>query len=92
MELLAGARNDRERTQVEGALAESENLTVRAPGDWQGAASIYRACRQRGVTPRNMLDCLIAAVALRVDAEVLAHDRDFELIASVTPLRLAGAI
>ena len=92
MELLAGATTERERANVSGALGGCRFEPAQGPGDWTGAASIYRACRQRGVTARNMLDCLIAAVALRVDAEVLAHDRDFELIASVTPLRLAEAI
>ena len=46
------------------------------------------AARVAGVTPRNLVDCLIANVALRNDAELLAADRDFEQIASVVPLRL----
>jgi hypothetical protein len=36
-----------------------------------------------------MVDCLIAAVAIRHDVPVLAKDRDFEALAAHTPLRLA---
>lgn len=34
-----------------------------------------------------MIDCLVAAVAVRLDAPVLAQDRDFEVLAEVCPLR-----
>ena len=37
---------------------------------------------------RSLIDCLIAVVAIRHDATLLATDRDFEALASVTPLRL----
>jgi hypothetical protein len=36
-----------------------------------------------------MTDCLIAAVAIRHDAELLHLDADFPAIARHTPLRLA---
>ena len=42
-----------------------------------------------GITPRRLLDCLIAAVAIRTGVPVLAQDRDYELIAEHTPLELA---
>lgn len=90
LELLAGTRTERERNDVRGTLAGCQAELVISPGDWEGAASIFRACRQRGVTPRKLLDCLIAAVAIRIDVPVLAHDRDFELIARHTPLRIAA--
>lgn len=90
MELLAGASSERERVLIQGSLAQCWTEPVHGPGDWEGAASLYQACRQRGVTPRKVLDCLIAAVAIRIDVPVLAHDRDFELIARHTPLRIAA--
>ncbi|MGI8904565.1 MAG: PIN domain-containing protein [Solirubrobacteraceae bacterium] len=52
---------------------------------------MYRACRRGGETIRTMLDCVIAAVAIREHAELLHHDRDFDAIARHTPLRLARA-
>ena len=51
-------------------------------------ASIYRACRKQGLTVRKTVDCLIAAVCLRVDAELYHNDRDFDAIAKVEPLRI----
>ena len=50
---------------------------------------LYRATRRSGQTVRSLIDCLVAAVALRVDAPVLARDRDFEILAGVSRLRLA---
>lgn len=51
------------------------------------AMGLYRLARRRGLTPRTSVDCLIATCALRHDLEVLHRDRDFELLASVSPLR-----
>jgi predicted nucleic acid-binding protein len=51
--------------------------------DFDAAARIYRACRRVGVTPRGMVDCMIAAVAARHGASLLAHDADLARIAGV---------
>jgi Arc/MetJ family transcription regulator len=40
------------------------------------------------VTPRGLVDCLIAAVALRTGAAVLAADEDLRVIATVVPMSL----
>jgi predicted nucleic acid-binding protein len=58
--------------------------------DYEEAATIHRICRRQGETIRTRFDCLIAAVAIRVDAAVLHQDADFEAIARHTPLRLAS--
>lgn len=55
--------------------------------DTDRAAGIQRECRRRGTPVRNLLDCLIAAIALRLDVPVAHRDRDFELIARVTGLK-----
>ncbi|MGB3685728.1 MAG: hypothetical protein WA991_07900, partial [Ornithinimicrobium sp.] len=39
--------------------------------DFEAAARIYRRCRQVGVTPRGMVDCMIVAVAYRREATLL---------------------
>jgi len=90
MEVLAGARDAAEELRIEAALGACETIAVAGADDWRHAAAIYRTCRQEGVTPRRLMDCLIAAVAVRVDVPLLAQDRDFELIARHTPLRLAA--
>ena len=42
------------------------------------------------MTPRSQIDCLIAAVAVRVGVAVLHADRDYESIARLSPLRVVS--
>ena len=51
--------------------------------DFEAAAQIYRRCRRVGVTPRGMVDCMIAAVAWRHGATLLARDADLQRVAQV---------
>jgi predicted nucleic acid-binding protein len=51
------------------------------------AASLHRAARRAGITPRSSVDCLIATCAVRQNVEVLHKDRDFAALARVSPLR-----
>lgn len=89
MEILAGARDDSDRDRLRRLLYGLEFLTVEGPADYESAAELYRLCRSRGETPRKLSDCLIAAVAIRNDAELLCEDADFDVIARHAPLRLA---
>jgi predicted nucleic acid-binding protein len=89
MELAAGARGRRELEQVKRVAVSARLLRAREPDDYLAAATIYRACRAGGETIRTLLDCLIAAVAIRTGAQVLHHDRDYTAIARHTPLQLA---
>ncbi len=52
------------------------------------AARLFRSLRQRGVTVRGALDCIIAQTCLDFEAELLSPDSDFVHIARHTPLRL----
>jgi len=49
---------------------------------------IYRSLRKEGVTIRKTNDCIIAAVAVENCVPLLHSDRDFDLIASGTKLRI----
>jgi len=89
MELLAGARDAADRDRLRRLLFGRHFLSVDGPADYESAADLYRLCRSRGETPRKLTDCLIAAVAIRNDAELLCEDSDFEAIARHTPLRIA---
>lgn len=51
------------------------------------AVSLFRNARRAGLTIRSSVDCLIAACALRHDAEVMHRDRDFASLAQVSQLR-----
>ncbi len=54
-------------------------------------ARIYRACRRAGVTPRGLVDCMVAAVAWRRGATLLARDADLNRIAEVVGIDLDDA-
>jgi predicted nucleic acid-binding protein len=51
------------------------------------AISIFRIARQKGVTVRSSVDCLIAACAIRNSVAVLHRDRDFDHLARIGPLQ-----
>jgi predicted nucleic acid-binding protein len=87
MEVLAGARDERHLHDLRRLLARGVLLTT-APTDYEEAAALYRACRRRGSTVRKLIDCLIAATAIRNDATVLHHDSDFDVLARHTPLEI----
>lgn len=87
MELLAGARDERQLIQLRGLLGRTTMLPT-TPADFESAAALYRSCRARGETVRKLIDCLIAAVAIGADVEVLHADSDFATLARHTDLRL----
>jgi predicted nucleic acid-binding protein len=83
MEVVAGARDERREADLRRLLRRFELLGFEAVSDFDGAARIYRRCRAAGVTPRGLIDCLIAAVAWRHRATLLAHDPDMGRIAGL---------
>jgi predicted nucleic acid-binding protein len=54
--------------------------------DYPEAAAIYRLARYGGRTVRSLVDCLIAAVAIRMGATLVHCDQDFNVIASCVSL------
>ncbi len=54
---------------------------------FEAAVDLFRLARRNGVTVRSSTDCLIAVCALRNDLTLLHHDRDFDQIARVVPVR-----
>lgn len=91
MEVLAGARDDPRETALRRLLGGVGLLNFDAVTDFDGAVRIYRRCRAAGITPRGMLDCMIAAVAWRHGATLLAHDADMDRVARLTEIRLDAA-
>lgn len=57
---------------------------------FEEAVGLYRSARRAGFTVRSGVDCLIAACALRNGLTVVHVDRDFDLIARVSPLQQRG--
>jgi predicted nucleic acid-binding protein len=86
-ELLAGVRSDAVARKIRGIADSGRFFPIRPLFDYESAADIARTCRRSGVTV-PLVDCLIAAVAINNDLELLAADRDFIELAQHTPLRL----
>lgn len=74
MEVMAGARSDDREVDLRRLLLRFKLLRFDAVVDFDAAARIYRACRRLGVTPRGMVDCMIASVAHRHGTTLLALD------------------
>ena len=83
MEVLAGARSDAREADLRRLLMRFELLRFDVAADFDGAVRIYRRCREAGVTPRGLIDCMIAAVAAREGAAMLAYDADMDRVAGV---------
>ena len=88
MEVLAGARDERHLHDLRRLLARGTSILT-MPTDYEDAAALYRTCRRHGDTVRKLVDCLVAAIAIRAEVEVLHAEADFEALARHTPLRLA---
>lgn len=91
MEVLAGARDTRREEDLRRLLLRFELLSFDAVADFESAAKIYRRCRRAGITPRGMVDCMIAAVASRTGARLLSHDHDLDRVARVIEIELDEA-
>lgn len=91
MEILAGARSDEREADLRRLLLRFNLLRFDAAADFDGAVRIYRSCRQAGITPRGIVDCMIAAVAWRRGATLLAHDVDMARVAQVVGVDLDEA-
>ena len=89
MEVLAGARDEQHLQSLRRLLARAVTLPTR-PSDYEDAALLYRSCRRGGETVRKLIDCLIAAVALRNDTPILHNDRDFDTIARHSALEVVN--
>jgi predicted nucleic acid-binding protein len=85
MEVLAGARDEAHLRDLRGLLGRATVLSTE-PVDYEEAAAIYRGCRRQGETVRKLIDCLIAATAMRHVVSVLHSDSDFEVIRRHTRL------
>jgi predicted nucleic acid-binding protein len=91
MEVLAGARTDQREAELRRLLLRFELLRLDVAADFHGAARIYRRCRREGITPRDLIDCMIASVALRSEAALLAHDVDLNRVAKVVGIQMDDA-
>jgi predicted nucleic acid-binding protein len=91
MEVVAGARSDTREADLRRLLRRFELLRFDSAVDFDAAARIYRSCRRVGVTPRGIVDCMIASVAHRHSAALLALDADLARVANVVGIDIDDA-
>ena len=87
-EVLQGFRDDRAFRVARDAMQALP--IVEAPLGmvvFEQAVDLYRLARRAGATVRSSVDCLIAVCAVRNDLTLLHHDRDFDQLARMAPLR-----
>ena len=88
MEVLAGARDELHLQALRRLLARATVLPT-DPAHFEEAAALFRRCRRQGETVRRLIDCLIAAVAIRSGAPILQRDGDFDVLARHPELEVA---
>jgi predicted nucleic acid-binding protein len=86
MELLAGAPDLRALDQISALVASMPLLPIDAARDFANGAALFRTARSSGLTVRSLMDCLIAAIAVRHAATLWHRDADYLAISSVAPL------
>ena len=88
MEILAGARFELELRRIRRTILGFPVLPLTGLESFEAAAGLFQTCRRAGETIRKLTDCLVAVPAIEADATLLGVDRDFEVLARHTPLRL----
>jgi predicted nucleic acid-binding protein len=86
-EVLQGIREDKDYSAVSTRFDAFLYLPM-SQKTFRKSAEMYRALRKKGVTIRNAVDCMIAAVAIEHDILLLHNDRDFLPMANHCGLRV----
>lgn len=75
MEMLAGARSAAEYNTIHNATNSLHWSGVDPASDFEAAARIYSLARKHGITPSGLLDCLIIAIAVRTNSQLMTRDK-----------------
>jgi predicted nucleic acid-binding protein len=86
MELLAGAPDANALNQITALVASMPLLSVDPARDFSDAAALFRAARSAGLTVRSLMDCVIAAIALRHGATLWHRNADYVVLSAIAPL------
>ena len=87
-EILQGIQDEQRVERVRTFLFDFPIFRARSIETFLHAAQLYRRCRQRGMTVRKTIDCVIAAVAIEDTLDLFHDDRDFDAIARCAPLAI----
>ncbi len=88
MEILQGFRSDKDHADVMDILLSYDFVTEDPVPDAIGTSDLHRSLRKKGATIRKSMDCMIAYSAIKNGLPLLHKDRDFDIIAKFTKLKL----
>jgi predicted nucleic acid-binding protein len=88
-EVLQGIRDDKDYRKITKRFQSLVFLPM-TPETFILSADIYRLLRKKGITIRNAVDCMIAAVAIEHRVPLLHNDRDYEPITQHCGLQTAS--
>jgi predicted nucleic acid-binding protein len=88
MEILQGFRSDKVRAEVKDILLSYNFVIEDAVPDAIGASDLYRSLKKKGAAIGKSLDCLIGYAAIKNGLPLLHRDRDFDIIAKHTKLKI----
>lgn len=87
-EVLQGAKSEREYENLKKYLITQYFFHLNDPIDsFTRAARIYFDCRQKGITIRSTIDCIIAQTAMEHNLHLLHNDNDFKAMTEVIKLK-----
>ncbi len=87
MEILQGIKQDKDFRKIKGFLSDFPIYEPKGLETYMNAAQIFRSCRKKGKTVRKTIDCIIAAICIENNLNILHNDKDFDLIAASAPLK-----
>lgn len=87
-EILQGIRDEETFKEVKEHLNQFPVVRASSLETYIHAANIYRLCRKHGKTVAKTIDVIIAAVAIENSLDLFHKDKDFDLIASCTGLKV----
>jgi predicted nucleic acid-binding protein len=79
-EVFQGLRKDSTRSAIERSFRDMSFLEPSNIDVYLRAAEVYRKLRERGVTIRSTIDCIIAVIAEEAGCALLARDRDLDAL------------
>ncbi len=78
-EVLSGIRDEKKFQEIQYIFSR---LPQYLPNFYTHvkAAEIYKGLRAKGITIKNIIDCLISAIAMENELPLLQKDRDYRMI------------
>lgn len=88
MEMLAGASSAAQYKTIHNATISLHWSGVDPASDFEAAARIYSMAGKHGITAGGLLDCLIIAIAVRTNSQLMTRDKTQKDIAQLLGLAI----